>query len=57
MGCVNSKSTLTVARKQVAFEENYYNNPLPDKFDFLNCIDDTDKYLEDIPYKGKDDII
>ena len=56
MGCANSKK-MDVYEKEIAFQDKYIIKPLPDKFDFLKCLNNSDKYLDDISYKGDDDII
>lgn len=61
MGCINSKSfkankSLTHIGRATRIEIN----DLPSKFDYAvkkKGEDDTEKYLDDISYKGEDDIL
>ena len=56
MGCINSKSVK--AHRGMATRINV--NNLPSRFDYAvkkKGEDDNEKYLDDISYKGKDDIL
>ena len=61
MGCINSKSVKahkTLAHCGMATRIDV--NNLPSRFDYAvkkKGEDDREKYLDDIPYKGKDDIL
>lgn len=55
MGCKNSK----VMNQDIALKSKALPTELPDKFDFIqpSVINESEPYLYDIPFEGKDEIM